>query len=99
MPSIIDETVFSEPSGRPLALIHLCGAFVLSGIHGYYVVVDGARPVSAVLFLITGMAVSGIAESLPESRRQAAGILRLTALVVLVSLLAIIVFTPERLVS
>ncbi len=49
MPSIITEIVFSEPSGRPLALVHLCGALVLSGTFGYYVVVEGATPVSAVV--------------------------------------------------
>lgn len=95
MPSIIDETVFSEPSGRPLALVFLCGALVLSGQQGYYVVVEDATPLSAVLFLIAGMALSGIAESLPESRRQAAGVLRLTALSVLVSMLVILVTMPE----
>lgn len=95
MPSIIDETVFSEPSGRPLALVFLCGALVLSGQHGYYVVVEDATPLSAVLFLISGMALSGIAESLPGSRRRAAGVLRLTALSVLVSMLVILVTMPE----
>jgi hypothetical protein len=99
MPSIIDETVFSEPSGRPLALVHLCGALVLSGLYGYYVVVEGATPLSAVLFLIAGMVLAGIAESLPKPRRQAAGLLRLTALSVLVSMLAIIASTPELLTS
>ena len=98
MPSIIDETVFSEPSGRPLALVFLCGALVLSGQQGYYVVVEGATPLSAVLFLIAGMALSGIAESLPESRRQAAGVLRLTALFVLVSMLVILVAVPELII-
>jgi hypothetical protein len=95
MPSIITEIVFSEPSGRPLALVHLCGALVLSGTFGYYVVVEGATPVSAVLFLIAGMAIAGIAESLPRPRQLAAGILRLTALSVLVSMLANIVFILE----
>jgi hypothetical protein len=95
MPFIITEAVFSEPSGRPLALVHLCGALVLSGTFGYYVVVEGVTPASAVLFLIAGMAIAGIAESLPRSRQLAAGILRLTALSVLVSMLAIIVFIPE----
>jgi hypothetical protein len=95
MPSIITETVFSEPSGRPLALVHLCGALVLSSTYEYYVVVEGATSVSAVLFLIAGMVIAGIAESLPRSRQLAAGILRLTALSVLVSMLAIIFFIPE----
>jgi uncharacterized membrane protein len=98
MPSIINETIFNEPSGLPLALVFLCGALVLSGQQGYYVVVEGATPLSAVLFLIAGMALSGIAESLPESRRQAAGVLRLTALFVLVSMLVILVTMPELII-
>ena len=49
VPSIITETVFTEPSSRPLALVHLCGALVLSGTFGYYVVVEGATPASAVV--------------------------------------------------
>jgi hypothetical protein len=41
------------------------------------------------------MAIAGIAESLPRPRQLAAGILRLTALSVLVSMLANIVFILE----
>jgi hypothetical protein len=76
-------------------LVFLCGALVLAGQQGYYVVVEDATPLSAVLFLIAGMALSGIAESLPGSRRRAAGILRLAALSVLVSMLVILVAAPE----
>ena len=86
MPSIIDETVFGEPS-RGLALVYLCGALLLAGQQGYYVIVKGATPFYAVLLIIAGMALSGIAESLPKPRRRAAGVLRLTALVPLVSML------------
>ena len=98
MPSIIDETVFGEPS-RGLALVYLCGALLLAGQQGYYVIVEGATPFYAGLFLIAGMALSGIAESLPKPRRRAAGVLRLTALVVLVSMLVIIIITPELLIN
>jgi hypothetical protein len=94
MPSIIDETVFSEPSRR-VGLVFLCGALLLAGQQAYYVIVEGATPFYASLFLITGMALSGIAESLPKSRRRAAGILRLTAIAVLVSLLVIGFVTPD----
>ena len=94
MPSMIDETVFGEPS-RGLGLVFLCGALLLAGQQGYYVIVKGATPFYAGLFLIAGMAFSGIAESLPKPRRRAAGVLRLTALVVLVSMLVIGVVTPE----
>jgi len=93
MPSIIDETVFGEPS-RGLALVYLCGALLLAGQQGYYVIVEEATPFYAGLLLIAGMALSGIAESLPKPRRRAAGVLRLTALVVLVSMLVILLLTP-----
>ena len=95
MPSIIDQTVFSEPSGRAVGLIQLCGALLLAGQQGYYVIVEGATPFYAVLFLIAGMALSGIAESLPKPRRRAAGVLRLTAILVLACFLAIIFLAPE----
>ena len=98
MPSLIDKTVFGEPS-RSLALVYLCGALLLAGQQGYYIIVKGATPFYAVLFIIAGMALSGIAESLPKPRRRAAGVLRLTALVVLVSMLVIIIITPELLIN
>ena len=98
MPSIIDETVFGDPS-RGLAVVYLCGALLLAGQQGYYVIVEGATPFYAGLFLIAGMALSGIAESLPKPRRRAAGVLRLTALVVLVSMLVILLVTPELLIN
>ncbi|WP_049888261.1 MULTISPECIES: hypothetical protein [unclassified Natrinema] len=98
MPSIIDKTVFGDPS-RGLALVYLCGALLLAGQQGYYVIVEGATPFYAGLFLIAGMALSGIAESLPKPRRRAAGVLRLTALVVLVSMFVIMIVTPELLIN
>jgi hypothetical protein len=98
MPSIMDKTVFGEPP-RGLALVNLCGALLLAGQQGYYVIVEGAIPLYAVLFLITGMALSGIAESLPKPQRQAAGVLRLTALAVLVSMLVIMIVTPGLLTN
>ncbi len=93
---MIDEIVFGEPS-RGVGLVFLCGALLLAGQQAYYVIVEGATPFYASLFLIAGMALSGIAESLPKSRRRAAGALRLTAIAVLVSLLVIGFVTPELL--
>jgi hypothetical protein len=39
--------------------------------------------------------LSGIAESLPNNRRQAAGVLRLTAFFALLCLLVSLLFAPE----
>jgi hypothetical protein len=93
MPSIIDETVFGEPS-RGLGLVFLGGTLLMAGQQGYYVIVKGATPFYAGLFVIAGMALSGIAESLPKPRRREAGVLRLTAITVLMSLLVIGFFAP-----
>ena len=98
MPSLIDETVFGGPSRR-LGLVFLCGALLLIGQQGYYVILKGTTPFYAGLFLTVGMGLSGIAESLPKSRRRAAGVLRLTAITVLVILLVIGFVTPELLLT
>ncbi|WP_324665126.1 hypothetical protein [Haloarcula sediminis] len=98
MPSIIDETVFGEPS-RGVGLVLLCFALLIAGQQGYYIIVEGATPFYAALFISTGMALSGIAESLPKPRRRAAGVLRLTAIFVLVGLLVALFFAPEILIG
>ncbi|QCS41790.1 hypothetical protein [Natrinema versiforme] len=95
MPSIINEIVFSEPSGRFFGVVQLCGAFVLFSAYGYYAVVANSLPGSGALFIGVGAALSGVAESLPNNRRRAAGVLRLTAFVVLGSLFATMAFAPE----
>lgn len=95
MPSIVDETVFSEPSGWPIAVIQLCGALFFSGLYGYVMLVENATVGSWLLLMAAGSALSGVAESLPKSRRQAAGGLRLTAILVFCCLLVAISLAPE----
>ncbi|WP_136601783.1 hypothetical protein [Salinigranum halophilum] len=95
MPSIIDETVFSEPSGQPIGAIQLCAALIFSGVYGYAMFAENSTLGSWPLFMAAGSALSGIAESLPNTRRQAAGVLRLTGLFVLLCLLVAILFAPE----
>jgi hypothetical protein len=95
MPSIIDETVFSEPSGQPVGIIQLCAALMFAGVYGYAMFVENSTLGSWPLFMTAGSALSGIAESLPTTRRQAAGVLRLTALFILLCLLVSILFVPE----
>ncbi|WP_277554827.1 hypothetical protein [Halobaculum limi] len=95
MPSIIDKTVFSEPSGQPIGAIQLCAALIFSGIYGYAMFVENATLGSWLLFMIAGSALSGIAESLPKNRRQAAGVLRLTGIFVLLCLIVAVFFVPE----
>ncbi|WP_416840444.1 hypothetical protein [Haloferax sp. DFSO52] len=95
MPSIIDETVFSEPSGRPFAVIQFCGALFFSGLYVYAVVVENSPVGNWPLFMAAGSTLSGTAESLPKTRRQAAGVLRLTGIFVLLCLLVALFFAPE----
>lgn len=94
MPALLDETLFSEPSGRPVALVQLCGALLLSGVYGYTTIVENHTPDRVLLFLISGMALSGVAESLPTPRRRTAGVLRLLAVLVLVGFLALGAVAP-----
>ncbi|ELZ89359.1 hypothetical protein [Haloferax sulfurifontis] len=97
MPSIVNEIVFSEPSGGPFALVQLCSALVMSGLYWQYAVVEQSMSGGWLLFMIAGIALSGIAESLPNNRRRATGILRLASILVLTSLLALLFLAPELL--
>jgi hypothetical protein len=92
MSSIIDETVFSEPSGQPVGIIQLCAALLFLGAFGYAIFVENSPLGSWPLFMTAGSALSGIAESLPNNRRQAAGVLRLTAFFALLCLLVSLLF-------
>jgi preprotein translocase subunit SecG len=52
-----------------------------------------------VLFFIAGTALSGIAESLPRTKRRAAGLLRLTAVLVFVCFLVVMFLAPEYIIG
>jgi len=97
MSSIVDRTLFSEPSGRLLGVVYLSGALLLSGSYGYYVLLTDFTPNRFTLVMSAGMALSGAAESLPKRRRRAAGLLRIASISVLVSLLVVISSAPELL--
>jgi hypothetical protein len=60
MPPLIDQTLFSEPSGRPLGLVFLCGALLLAGQQGYYIIIEGAAPFYATLLLSSGWPSPGL---------------------------------------
>ena len=95
MPSIVEDTVFKEPAGGTLALVYLAGALLFAGQYGYYAIVLDSPPGNFILLMCVGFGLSGTAESLPNHRRRAAGILRRTAIVVYMSLLAALVFEPD----
>ncbi|AUV83481.1 hypothetical protein C2R22_19050 [Salinigranum rubrum] len=97
MPSTVSDVLFSEPSGRRHAAVMFSGALVLLSLYVYYTLFGESASLGGV-FLMVGCALSGLAESLPKERRRTAGVLRLTAMFVLVCLLGAVVFAPELVV-
>jgi hypothetical protein len=91
----ISKVVFSEPQGHPNSTVQLGVSLLYLCLFVYFSSVGSVGEFLFIPFLIVGTALSGIADSMPESRRQAAGVLRLTALVVLVSMIVITIVTPE----
>lgn len=84
----ISEVLFNEPQGRSIALVHFGSslAFLCMFVYGWSV--GDAGEFRWLLFFIVGTALAGTAESLPESRRQAAGVLRFAGILVLLGLFA-----------
>lgn len=99
MPSSLTDAVFSEPSGRPNTLVQFGGALVFSGLYVYYGLLRNGTPGSWLLVVALGSTLSGVAESLPAPRRRAAGVLRLTALLILTALLVTTLLAPELVVG
>lgn len=99
MSSTVTEVVFSEPSGRSAALIQFAGSLAFSGLYVYSWTAGNADSGRWLLGMVVGSALAGVAESLPKDRRLTAGVLRLTAILVLLSLLTATVFGPEFIVG
>jgi len=96
----ISDVLFNEPQGRPSSLIQFGASFSFLCILAYaWSVGEAGAVVPWVLFFIVGTALSGIAESLPKTRRRAAGLLRLTAVFVLGCFLAIMSLAPEYIIG
>jgi hypothetical protein len=95
MPSSVTAFLFSEPSGRANALVQFAGALVFTGLYAYFTLGDGSTSSSWLLLLALGSVLSGIAESLPADRRRTAGVLRLSAMFVVLALLTTTVFAPR----
>ncbi|WP_336024693.1 hypothetical protein [Halobellus salinisoli] len=98
MPSKIRDVLFSEPSGRRTAAVMFAGSLAFVALYAYNWIVGESVFVGG-LFLLVGSGVSGIAESLPKDRRRAAGVFRIVAILVLLSLIAIVVFAPQLIVG
>src|SRR6056297_2004624 len=99
MPSFINQIIFSEPAGRPNSLIQFTASLVFLGIYIYAWTGGNGDSSSWILVMMFGSALSGIAESLPKDQQRSAGILRATAVTVLLCLLAATVFAPEFIVG
>jgi hypothetical protein len=94
MPSKIKEIVFSEPSGGINAFVMFAGSLTMVSIYVYFDILRDGSSISS-LIMAVGFTLSGLAESLPTERRQLAGGLRVTAILVLTGLLGLTVFAPE----
>ena len=93
MPSTIETVLFGEPAGRPNSLVQFTAAAVFLAIYAYAAARGAAASGEWLLVMALAATLSGVAESLPKDRRRAAGGLRLTAILALVCLLAVV--TPD----
>lgn len=94
MPSKIKDIVFSEPGGRSTAVVMFAGSLVMLSIFVYYDVLRDGSSISS-LIMAVGFALSGVAESLPTDRRRIAGGLRVTAILLLLGLISLTIFSPQ----
>ncbi|WP_126662055.1 hypothetical protein [Haloterrigena salifodinae] len=78
---------FSEPSGWGAARISLGSSLAFFGLYAYFELLydSGSLPL---LVMGAAMGLSGIAELLPKNRRRSAIVLRVTAIAILVALIA-----------
>ncbi|NLV10050.1 hypothetical protein GOC74_08925 [Halomicrobium mukohataei] len=97
MPSRIEAVLFDEPSGSPMPLIMFSGAVLFVGVYAYGALRGGAN--SYLLVMAAGSTLSGIAESLPTDRRRIAGVLRITAILILLALVAVVLFAPDQVLA
>jgi hypothetical protein len=95
MPSIIDNVVFREPAGRPNTFVHFAGALMFLSVYAYAWSVGQTGGSEWLLIMTAASAVAGIAESLPTSSHQVAGILRLVVIAILLCLVAATVAAPD----
>lgn len=97
MPSGIEDFVLSEPSGQPAAAVMFSGALIFLALYVYFGVFGDSSSIYE-LFMVGALALSGTAESLPKGRRRTAGVLRVTAILVLLIMIGVLAIAPEILV-
>jgi hypothetical protein len=93
--STITDRVCREPDGRPETLVYFGVAVAFLSMYVYFAwILSSEDSFNFSLVMAVFWALMGIAESLPERRRQTAGILRLTMLFLSLCILVAIVFAP-----
>lgn len=97
MPSAVDDLLFNEPQGRRQAAIMFGSAIAFAGLYLYYVALGEGPLVPWLVPMVVGTFLAGVAESLPTDRRRAAGVLRLAAILVLLALVVVMIFSPDLL--
>ncbi|MFC6989053.1 hypothetical protein ACFQJD_10675 [Haloplanus sp. GCM10025708] len=75
------------------------GSLLFLSLYVYAAVLGDSSSSSWLVVMAAGTGLSGIAESLPKDRRRTAGVFRVTAMLVLMDLLATTVFAPEFVVG
>jgi hypothetical protein len=98
MPSLVDDTLFSEPSGNGVTLVHFGSAVVYTLILAWSWRQAGPLTNYWLVFMIFGTALAGVAEALPTEHTRAAGLVRLAGIGTIGCLLGILGFSPEHLV-
>jgi hypothetical protein len=96
MPSLLSDTLFSEPSGRGHSIVMFASALVFLGLYGY---VHADTSAAWLLVMAGGNVLSGVAESLPADRRRAAGAFRIAAVSLLLCLVIAMVVAPDLVVG
>lgn len=86
--------VLSEPSGWLTTAVIFSGALFFVGLYVYFGVFGDSSTIYE-LFLAGAFALSGTAESLPEERRRTAGVLRVSAILIPLIMIAPLVIAPE----
>ncbi|WP_224333114.1 hypothetical protein [Haloprofundus halobius] len=92
---LVDEVLFSEPSGWVHASVQFASALLFTGIYVYFGVL-GDVPFDPALFLAVAASLSSLAESLPKERRRTAGMLRVLGILVALALIALVLLAPEH---
>ncbi|OLZ39524.1 hypothetical protein A6E15_00335 [Natrinema saccharevitans] len=82
------EAFFSEPGGWEEARISIGSSIAFFGIYACFELLYNSGSLSLLVFG-SATALSGTAELLPKNRRRSAIVLRVTAIVLLVALIAV----------